>query len=336
MAEILLEGLSKRFGTEEVLAPLDLTIAEGSFVVVVGPSGCGKTTLLRLIAGLEEVSSGRVLIDGRDVTHTAAAARGLAMVFQSHALYPHMNVRENIGFPLKMAGRPAPEIAARVQAVASQLGLGDCLARKPCQLSGGERQRVAIGRALVRAPAAFLLDEPLSSLDAELRARMRLELARLHRALRTTMLLVTHDQIEAMTLAEQIVVLNAGRVEQTGAPLALYHAPCNRFVAGFLGSPTMNFIEGPEAERQGAHALGIRPEHLRVTRAQGLWPGRVDVIEALGAESFLHLSSGQGRLVARLDGSADLRPGETVWLTPAPAHLHRFDAAGRALPQRPG
>ncbi len=248
MGQIQLDQVSKFFGPVEVIRPLDLMIEDGEFVVFVGPSGCGKSTLLRLIAGLEDVSGGHVLIDGQDATEIPPAKRGLAMVFQSYALYPHMSVRKNIAFPLRMAGLDKAEQDRRVSEAARVLNLADYLERRPGQLSGGQRQRVAIGRAIVREPAAFLFDEPLSNLDAALRVGMRLEISELHKRLKTTMIYVTHDQVEAMTMADKIVVLHGGVIEQVGSPLELYQRPRNTFVAGFIGSPKMNLIEGSEAE----------------------------------------------------------------------------------------
>src|SRR6266700_3158620 len=247
MGQIELKGVNKSFGTVDIIHNVDLTVEDGSFVVFVGPSGCGKSTLLRLIAGLEDVTSGQILIDGKSVVDVPPAKRGLSMVFQSYALYPHMSVRGNIAFGLKMAGLPRADINRKVEAAAATLNLTPYLERKPRDLSGGQRQRGAIGRAIVREPKAFLFDEPLSNLDAALRVQMRLEITQLHQALKTTMIYVTHDQVEAMTMADKIVVLNAGRIEQVGAPLDLYNNPANLFVAGFIGSPKMNLIEGPEA-----------------------------------------------------------------------------------------
>ena len=253
MGQITLRQVSKSFGDTEVIPALDLEISDGEFVVFVGPSGCGKSTLLRLIAGLEDITSGYVEIDGADVTDVPPAKRGLAMVFQSYALYPHMSVRKNIAFPLRMARLDKTEQDRRVESAARVLNLTEFLERRPRQLSGGQRQRVAIGRAIVREPGAFLFDEPLSNLDAALRVNMRLEISELHQSLKTTMIYVTHDQVEAMTMADKIVVLQAGVIEQVGSPLDLYHNPRNLFVAGFIGSPRMNFISGGEAERHDAH-----------------------------------------------------------------------------------
>jgi multiple sugar transport system ATP-binding protein len=274
MGQITLKSVRKSFGEVDVIPGVDLRIEDGEFVVFVGPSGCGKSTLLRLIAGLEDTTSGTIEIDGKDATALPPAKRGLAMVFQSYALYPHMSVRKNIAFPLKMAGLSDAEQAAKVERAAKVLNLTNYLDRRPGQLSGGQRQRVAIGRAIVREPAAFLFDEPLSNLDAALRVGMRQEICELHQSLKTTMIYVTHDQVEAMTMADKIVVLNAGRVEQVGSPLELYNAPKNTFVAGFIGSPKMNLIEGPEAAKHGAATIGVRPEHLDIGK-DGLWHGTV-------------------------------------------------------------
>jgi len=332
MGRIALNQVSKSFGASEVIPPLDLEIEDGEFVVFVGPSGCGKSTLLRLIAGLEDVSSGNIVIDGRDATKIPPAKRGLAMVFQSYALYPHMTVRKNIAFPLKMAGLDQAAIDAKVEAASSVLNLTDYIDRKPGQLSGGQRQRVAIGRAIVREPEAFLFDEPLSNLDASLRVNMRLEISELHQSLKTTMIYVTHDQVEAMTMADKIVVLRAGRIEQVGSPLELYRRPANLFVAGFIGSPKMNFAKGPYAERHQAHTLGFRPEHLGVSSSEGELEGTVGVSEHLGSDTFLHINvDGIGMVSARADGEIDLAHGDRVYLTPDPDKLHRFDKQGSAI-----
>jgi multiple sugar transport system ATP-binding protein len=328
MGQIELKSVTKRFGDVEVIPPLDLLIAEGEFVVFVGPSGCGKSTLLRLIAGLEDTSSGVIQIDGKDATALPPAKRGLAMVFQSYALYPHMSVRKNIAFPLKMAGMSPKAIAAKVEGAAKVLNLTNYLDRRPGQLSGGQRQRVAIGRAIVREPAAFLFDEPLSNLDAALRVNMRLEITELHQTLKTTMIYVTHDQVEAMTMADKIVVLNAGRVEQVGSPLELYRTPRNLFVAGFIGSPKMNLISGAPAAAMGAETIGIRPEHLLISPDKGDWQGRVGVAEHLGSDTFLHVTTDHGLVTVRGGGEVNLHHGDSVWLTPDPAHLHRFGKDG--------
>jgi len=330
MGQIKLNQVSKSFGETEVIPPLDLTIEDGEFTVFVGPSGCGKSTLLRLIAGLEDITSGHIEIDGADATNVPPAKRGLAMVFQSYALYPHMSVRRNIAFPLKMAGVPADEQDRRITAAAQALNLTDYLDRRPGQLSGGQRQRVAIGRAIVREPSAFLFDEPLSNLDAALRVGMRMEISELHKKLETTMIYVTHDQVEAMTMADKIVVLQAGVIEQVGSPLELYRSPRNKFVAGFIGSPKMNLIEGAEAARHGVHTVGIRPEHIEVSSSDGLWQGKVGVAEHLGSDTFLHIHgiAGCDPMTVRVDGELPVRHGDTVFLTPNETHLHKFDAEG--------
>ncbi len=330
MGRIQLSRVVKKFGDVEVIPPLDLDIDEGEFVVFVGPSGCGKSTLLRLIAGLEDVTDGVISIDGQDATMLPPARRRLAMVFQSYALYPHMSVRKNIAFPLKMAKLPRDEVDRRVEAAARVLNLGDYLDRRPGQLSGGQRQRVAIGRAIVREPAAFLFDEPLSNLDASLRVNMRLEISGLHNSLKTTMIYVTHDQVEAMTMADKIVVLQAGRIEQVGSPLDLYRAPANLFVAGFIGSPRMNFVTGAEAGEHGAHTIGIRPEHITIVPEGGVWSGKVAVSEHLGSDTFLHVEI-EGRddpMTVRADGEVPYRAGDTVHLAPDATKIHRFDARG--------
>ncbi|NPD14351.1 ABC transporter ATP-binding protein [Xinfangfangia sp. D13-10-4-6] len=330
MGQITLSSVTKSFGEVNVIPPLDLQINDGEFVVFVGPSGCGKSTLLRLIAGLEDISSGQIIIDGTDATHAPPAQRGLAMVFQSYALYPHMTVRKNIAFPLKMAKVPQAEQDRKVENAARILNLGSYLDRRPGQLSGGQRQRVAIGRAIVREPAAFLFDEPLSNLDAALRVTMRQEISELHQSLKTTMIYVTHDQVEAMTMADKIVVLNAGRIEQVGAPLELYTKPRNLFVAGFIGSPKMNFITGPEAQKHGCHTLGIRPEHIEVS-AEGPWSGTIGLAEHLGSDTFLKVSSDLGELTVRVPGERGLHHGQTIRMGAPADKLYRFDQNGLAL-----
>jgi multiple sugar transport system ATP-binding protein len=333
MGSIQLKGVTKTFGNTSVIPSVDLTVEDGSFVVFVGPSGCGKSTLLRLIAGLEDVSGGEILIDGRDVVNESPAKRGLSMVFQSYALYPHMSVRNNIGFGLKMAGLPRHEIASKVEHAAGILNLTPYLERKPRELSGGQRQRVAIGRAIVREPAAFLFDEPLSNLDAALRVQMRLEISRLQKSLGTTAVYVTHDQVEAMTMADKIVVLNAGRVEQVGSPLELYERPNNLFVAGFIGSPKMNLMEGSIAAKLGGKTIGVRPEHLAVSaEGAGEWQGTISVAEHLGSDTFLYVDVPEaGTLTVRTQGEMGLRAGNKIGLTPDPARIHRFDDAGKAI-----
>ncbi|OOY21234.1 sugar ABC transporter ATP-binding protein [Thioclava sp. DLFJ5-1] len=331
MGQITLKGVRKAFGDVEVIPPLDLEINDGEFVVFVGPSGCGKSTLLRLIAGLEDVSGGEIEINGQPSAELPPAKRGLAMVFQSYALYPHMSVRKNIAFPLKMAKLDQAAAKEKVDNAARILNLTDYLDRRPGQLSGGQRQRVAIGRAIVREPAAFLFDEPLSNLDAALRVNMRLEISELHQKLKTTMVYVTHDQVEAMTMADKIVVLQAGRIEQVGSPLELYRTPRNKFVAGFIGSPKMNFIEGDEAAKYGADSIGIRPEHIEVSTTEGAWKGTVGVSEHLGSDTFLHVETEYGLINVRGGGEIGLHSGDNVYLTPDLSQLHKFDAQGQAI-----
>ncbi len=332
MGNITLNNVSKAFGSTVIIPGIDLVIKDGEFVVFVGPSGCGKSTLLRLIAGLEDTSGGSIHIDGRDVTNEAPARRKLAMVFQSYALYPHMSVARNIAFPLKMAGEDKAAIDRKVAEAARVLNLTNYLERRPGQLSGGQRQRVAIGRAIVRQPSAFLFDEPLSNLDAALRGTMRLEISELHQQLKTTMIYVTHDQVEAMTMADKIVVLNAGNIEQVGSPMELYRKPANLFVAGFIGSPRMNLIEGAPAEKHGAKTIGIRPEHLKISTTAGEWQAKVGVAEHLGSDTFLHVQAdGIGALTVRADGEMVARHGDTIYLTPDQSKLHRFDPDGKAI-----
>ncbi|MCG8359284.1 MAG: sn-glycerol-3-phosphate ABC transporter ATP-binding protein UgpC [Kiloniellales bacterium] len=362
MAEVRLDGVDKSYGTVQVLFDVSLTVAEGEFMVFVGPSGCGKSTLLRAIAGLEEIAKGTIHIDGVEVTQTAPAERGVAMVFQSYALYPHMSVRGNMEFGLKVNRAPKPEIEARIREAARILQLEDYLDRRPGQLSGGQRQRVAIGRAIVKQPKVFLFDEPLSNLDAALRIQMRVELESLHETLGSTMIYVTHDQVEAMTMADKIVVLNEGRVEQVGAPLDLYHRPQTRFVAGFLGAPSMNFLPGRLAGAEGGHVsvgygpagrvavagfapgpsegdvtLGIRPEHLAITEAErGQIRAKVHVVEALGSESYVHADSEAGdRIVVEADGDTPVKRGEVIGLSCDPVRCHLFGTDGLALPRIP-
>jgi multiple sugar transport system ATP-binding protein len=332
MGNIVLKNVHKAFGATNIIPDIDLDIADGEFVVFVGPSGCGKSTLLRLIAGLEDTTSGTIIIDGRDVTGEAPAKRQLAMVFQSYALYPHMTVGKNIAFPLKMAGEDQASIDKKVANAARILNLTSYLERRPGQLSGGQRQRVAIGRAIVRNPAAFLFDEPLSNLDAALRGTMRLEISELHHQLKTTMVYVTHDQVEAMTMADKIVVLNAGNVEQVGSPMELYRTPKNLFVAGFIGSPKMNLIEGAAASKYNAKTIGVRPEHLRISTSEGEWKGTVGVAEHLGSDTFLHVhTDAVGTINVRADGEIPVKHGDIVYITPEPDKIHKFGPDGLAL-----
>jgi multiple sugar transport system ATP-binding protein len=330
MGRIQLKQVQKKFGDVEVIPPLDLEINDGEFVVFVGPSGCGKSTLLRLIAGLEDTTSGTIEIDGEDATGLPPAKRRLAMVFQSYALYPHMSVRKNIAFPMKMAKMSQEEQDKRIASAAKALNLTDYLDRRPGQLSGGQRQRVAIGRAIVREPAAFLFDEPLSNLDAALRVGMRMEISELHKKLDTTMVYVTHDQVEAMTMANKIVVLQAGVIEQVGSPLELYRTPRNKFVGGFIGSPKMNQMEGPEAAKHNATTIGTRPEHIAVSDTTGDWKGTVGVSDRLGSDTFFHVNvDGFAEpLTVRATGDVAMGHGDTIYLTPDPALIHKFDDKG--------
>ena len=357
MAELALQGVSKRFGSVLAVDGVDLAIAHGEFVVLVGPSGCGKSTTLRMISGLESVTAGRVLIGGSDVTNIAPARRGVAMVFQSYALFPHMTAAQNIGFGLRLAKVPKAEIARRVAEVAATLQIEELLGRYPRELSGGQRQRVAIGRSIIRDPQVFLFDEPLSNLDAALRVRMRLEIARLRDRLDATMVYVTHDQTEAMTLADRIVVFNHGRIEQLGAPDELYAAPANRFVAGFIGAPAMNFIPaeidagesgepqvrfGPvslPAGRQhdvapGPVTLGVRPEHLYIApAAEADFRGRVEIVEKLGAESLAYLQTDFSvePITIKLSEEALVRPGDEVPVRIGRERFHLFGESGAVL-----
>ena len=362
MATLELKSVIKRYGETTVIHGVDLAVRDGEFVVFVGPSGCGKSTLLRMISGLEGVSEGDLLLDGRRVNDVSAAQRGLAMVFQSYALYPHMSVFQNMAFGLENIGTPRGEIEAKVQQAAKLLRLESLLDRRPRQLSGGQRQRVAIGRAIVREPTIFLFDEPLSNLDAELRVQMRTEITALHQRLKTTMIYVTHDQVEAMTMADKIVVLRAGRVEQIGAPLDLYNAPRNRFVAGFIGSPRMNFLtarvtdvgqDGVNVAVAGSNGsatirvrgqadlvgqdltLGIRPEHIELRKSEegelGL-TATIELLEQLGATSFLYCTLADGaKLTVQVAGQIDKHAGDrvSVWLPSSKAHL--FAAADEEL-----
>ena len=346
MAAVTLSQIRKSFGSTEVVHGVDVSIEDGEFCVLVGPSGCGKSTLLRMIAGLEEISAGTIAIGGRVVNDVAPKERDIAMVFQNYALYPHMTVCDNMGFSLKLAGRPSQEIRQRVDDAAQILGLSEYLARYPRQLSGGQRQRVAMGRAIVRKPQVFLFDEPLSNLDAKLRVQMRTEIKELHQRLRTTSVYVTHDQIEAMTMADKIVVMHAGQVEQTGSPLELYDNPANLFVAGFIGSPAMNFLPGtvnaagvdlgggiavPLPGSVSAPAgrkvvVGVRPEHLAVS-ATGL-PVEVVVVEPTGADTQIFCKLAGTEVTAVVRERHEFRPGVSIRLTPQLTYL--FDPASGA------
>ncbi len=355
MADVKLAGLRKSFGPVDVIKGVDLDIRHGEFVVFVGPSGCGKSTLLRMISGLEEITAGDLWIDGVRVNDAQPRERGIAMVFQSYAIFPHMTVRENIGFGLTIAGTPKAEKARAVDEAARILQMEHLLDRKPSQLSGGQRQRVAIGRSIVRKPKVFLFDEPLSNLDAALRVDMRMEIGKLHKDLGATMIYVTHDQVEAMTLADKIVVLRAGEVMQVGAPMDLYHKPANRFVAGFLGSPKMNFLDvevrsvgggmvtvaAPALEpvaiphavgrfaAGGRASLGVRPQFLSpdVGEGRGVLGGRVSLVERLGTETVLSIALATGgRVVVSLDGDRAFEIGQQMALGFDPAKAHLFEA----------
>jgi sn-glycerol 3-phosphate transport system ATP-binding protein len=357
MAEIAIKGVKKSYTRDvRVIHGVDVTIGNGEFIVIVGPSGCGKSTLLRMIAGLETITEGEIAIGGRVVNDVEPKDRNIAMVFQNYALYPHMTVYENMSYGLRIRRLPPDEIRERVQRAAKILELTPFLQRKPRELSGGQRQRVAMGRAIVREPAAFLFDEPLSNLDAKLRVQMRLEIQKLHRDLRTTSVYVTHDQVEAMTLADRMIVMNAGVVEQVGRPIEVYEDPASQFVAGFIGSPAMNFLPGKRAgdsvdlgegvtiplpgdlraSAPEAIAVGVRPEHLEVA-AGGTFPYKVDNIEALGADSLLHGTHAGTPLVARVDGHAAPAAGQTLALAPKAGRIYFFDSAtGKRLkPARP-
>jgi multiple sugar transport system ATP-binding protein len=347
MGSIKLHAVEKWFDDLQVIKGIDLEIMDGEFIILVGPSGCGKSTLLRMIGGLEDTSRGSIILDGADVTDQPPSKRGLSMVFQSYALYPHMTVRENMGFSLKVAGTQKEEIDNKVGEAAQILKLEQLLDRRPKDLSGGQRQRVAIGRSIVRAPTAFLFDEPLSNLDASLRVEMRVELASLHQTLKTTMVYVTHDQVEAMTLADRIVVLESGQVAQIGTPKQLYEQPANLFVAQFVGSPKMNIFKNSAAEsisknkeflkvlnkNREATNIGIRPEHLLLERGhkQGFL-GRVSVVEYLGADCFVFIDCGDlGTLNVRVEGSEQYTIDEEVSVNPLLEHLHFFDHQGNRL-----
>ncbi len=330
---VAFRNLNKNYGAVKILKDVNLDIQSGEFVVFVGPSGCGKSTLLRCISGLETITSGTLEIDGRVVNEVAPSKRGIAMVFQSYALYPHMNVFDNMAYSLKLQGLPKPEIRQKVGAAAEKLQLTAYLDRLPKALSGGQRQRVAIGRAIVRDPKVFLFDEPLSNLDAALRVQMRMEIARLNEQLPdTTMVYVTHDQVEAMTMADRIVVLKDGVVQQVGTPMELYENPQSLFVAGFIGSPKMNFLSGPYAEKFGAHVVGVRSEHLDVMSNDGVWSGKVIYSENLGSDSYVYVDIGSGEpIIVRQPGKAEYHAGDQLSFSPRGNLFHRFDEQGRPL-----
>ena len=332
MAGVELINLSKAYGDVEVLHDINLSIADGEFVVFVGPSGCGKSTLLRMIAGLEKATGGDVMIGDKRANDLSPRQRDIAMVFQSYALYPQMTVAQNMGFSLSLERRSKDEISQKVKEAADALKLGPFLDRKPGQLSGGQRQRVAIGRAIVRNPQVFLLDEPLSNLDAALRSETRVEISELHQRMNTTMIYVTHDQVEAMTMADRIVVLNAGNIEQVGSPMDLYNHPESEFVAGFIGSPKMNFVKGRYAEAVGATTLGVRPEHFAIGQGDDTWEGRVTLVERLGHDTILYVNvRDAGALTVSLDGQHGHQVGDTVHLRPQLEFIHRFNEIGKPI-----
>ena len=337
LATVELTKINKYYGDLHALIDVSLSVEDGAFVVFVGPSGCGKSTLLRTIAGLESVGDGKISIDGKDVTTLEPADRDLSMVFQSYALYPHMSVRANMEFGMKVNKIPAAERKARIEEAARVLQLEELLDRKPGQLSGGQRQRVAIGRSIVKNPKVFLFDEPLSNLDAKLRVQMRIELEALHKELDATMIYVTHDQVEAMTMADQIVVLNGGRIEQVGSPMDLYHTPATEFVAGFIGSPAMNIFPATNTlgadlgAVQGAAKLGIRPEHIQLGDTGHA--GTIRVKEKLGSESYLYvMADDDTQIVVKTDGEDSFAAGDTVHMTFRADRMHRFDANGQTMP----
>ena len=345
MAYLQLKGVEKYFGSLRAIKGIDLEIEKGEFIVFVGPSGCGKSTLLRMIAGLTEIDSGSLHLDGRDITRLPSSKRDLAMVFQSYALYPHMSVFDNMSFALRLANVDKATIEQKVQRAAEILNLSAYLQRTPKELSGGQRQRVAIGRAIVRAPKVFLFDEPLSNLDAALRGQTRVEIAQLHRDLGATTIYVTHDQVEAMTLADRVVVLRDGEIEQVGSPLALYDRPANRFVAQFIGTPQMNVLPAAQLPPLAANGgvplpaggfVGLRPEDIRLrTAGQGELQGTVELVEALGAETLIHVATSTGaRIVARQNHRTSLHPGNPVGLSIDGDAAHLFDDQGRLV--RPG
>ena len=334
MADIKLTNLNKSYGSVHILKDVNLDIKSGEFMVFVGPSGCGKSTLLRSICGLESITSGELQIDKAVVNEVPPSKRGIAMVFQSYALYPHMSVYENISFALENQGLPKDEIKKKVEKVGEMLQLTPYLARLPKALSGGQRQRVAIGRAIVRGAKVFLFDEPLSNLDAALRVQTRMEIAKLKRDMpNTTMIYVTHDQVEAMTLADRIVVLQAGKVEQVGTPMELYEKPGNTFVAGFIGSPKMNLVKGAPADRAKCTTMGVRPEHLDIsTKASaGSIAGVVEYTEVLGSDSFIYVATDHGMITARENGRTAVKNGDKVHLKPMDGQVHRFDDNGKRI-----
>jgi multiple sugar transport system ATP-binding protein len=348
MATVTLRNLVKAYGKTEVLHSINLDVANGEFVVFVGPSGCGKSTTLRMIAGLEEVTAGEIMIDDRVVNHLEPKHRNIAMVFQNYAIYPHMSVRKNIGFGLRTSKMPRAEKEKRIDEVAHILSMTEYLDRKPAQLSGGQRQRVAIGRAMVRDPAVFLFDEPLSNLDAQLRTQMRLEIKKLHQRVGNTIIFVTHDQVEAMTMADRIVIMKDGHIQQVGTPAEVFHRPANVFVAQFIGAPSMNMLDaiwrggrlhvvGQELAADlnlsegSSLTVGIRPDDLVVSDAQGLFEGVVNVLEPLGSETLVYVDIGGREVIAKADGRMPPQLGARVQLAADLANMHLFDQSGKAI-----
>ncbi len=330
MGSLNLSGVRKSFGEVDVLKGINLDVGDGEFVVFVGPSGCGKSTLLRIIAGLEDASAGDIRINDQPVGSVSPAKRGIAMVFQTYALYPHLTVRDNMSLGLKQAGANKATVDNQVDKASTMLSLEDYLARRPAELSGGQRPRVAIGRAIVRDPELFLFDEPLSNLDAALRVQTRLEIAKLHKQLGATMIYVTHDQVEAMTLADRIVVLHAGVIQQVGSPMELYNDPANLFVAGFIGSPKMNFIDASLLKGQQGNTLGIRPEHITLADKKGDLKGTVSYVEHLGVDTNIYVDCGDaGLVVTRLFGDHAINTDKQVWLKFDPDRIYYFDADGQ-------
>lgn len=348
MATVTLRNLVKAYGKAEVLHSINLDVANGEFVVFVGPSGCGKSTTLRMIAGLEEVTAGEIMIDDRVVNHLEPKHRNIAMVFQNYAIYPHMSVRKNIGFGLRTSKMSRAEKEKRIDEVAHILSMTEYLDRKPAQLSGGQRQRVAIGRAMVRDPAVFLFDEPLSNLDAQLRTQMRLEIKKLHQRVGNTIIFVTHDQVEAMTMADRIVIMKDGHIQQVGTPAEVFHRPANVFVAQFIGAPSMNMLDaiwrggrlhvaGQELAADlnlsegSSLTVGIRPDDLVVSDAQGLFEGVVNVLEPLGSETLVYVDIGGREVIAKADGRMPPQLGAQVQLAADLANMHLFDQSGKAI-----
>ncbi len=333
MSDVEITALAKSYGSIEILKQVDLSIKSGEFIVFVGPSGCGKSTLLRCISGLEETTSGSIKIHGDEMRDVPPARRDVAMVFQSYALYPQMTVFDNMAYALKISGMLKEEIKKQVEEVAGRLQLTNYLQRLPRALSGGQRQRVAIGRTIVRSPKVFLFDEPLSNLDAALRVQMRMEIVQLKRELsNTTMIYVTHDQIEAMTMADRIVIMNDGRIQQVGSPKELYETPCNAFVAGFIGSPRMNFLKGARAAAFDASMIGIRPEDFEFSDGDTAWKGRLIHVEYLGADTNIYIDLGEERLVTvRVLGNSSLEVGAQVGIVPKAGRVHRFDESGSTI-----